>query len=70
MRWGLFVCVPMWMCGPVQHKSLRGPRGAMIFFRKGVRSVDKKGNSAWRRVPCLSQASRVSVPPRRDHVRF
>merc|ERR1719272_370014 len=26
------------------HKSLRGPRGAMIFFRKGQRSVDKKGN--------------------------
>ncbi|KAF3091409.1 glycine hydroxymethyltransferase shm1 [Orbilia oligospora] len=26
------------------HKSLRGPRGAMIFFRKGVRSTDKKGN--------------------------
>merc|ERR1711871_1883104 len=25
------------------HKSLRGPRGAMIFFRKGVRSDDKKG---------------------------
>ncbi|KAK0390043.1 hypothetical protein NLU13_3616 [Sarocladium strictum] len=25
------------------HKSLRGPRGAMIFFRKGVRHVDKKG---------------------------
>ncbi|KAJ3363013.1 Serine hydroxymethyltransferase, cytosolic [Kappamyces sp. JEL0680] len=25
------------------HKSLRGPRGAMIFFRKGVRKVDKKG---------------------------
>lgn len=25
------------------HKSLRGPRGAMIFFRKGVRSADKKG---------------------------
>ncbi|KAI9811164.1 MAG: glycine hydroxymethyltransferase shm1 [Pycnora praestabilis] len=25
------------------HKSLRGPRGAMIFFRKGVKSVDKKG---------------------------
>jgi glycine hydroxymethyltransferase len=24
------------------HKSLRGPRGAMIFFRKGVRSSDKK----------------------------
>ena len=26
------------------HKSLRGPRGAMIFFRKGVRKQDKKGN--------------------------
>ena len=25
------------------HKSLRGPRGAMIFFRKGVRRVDRKG---------------------------
>lgn len=25
------------------HKSLRGPRGAMIFFRKGQRGVDKKG---------------------------
>lgn len=24
------------------HKSLRGPRGAMIFYRKGVRSVDPK----------------------------
>jgi glycine hydroxymethyltransferase len=24
------------------HKSLRGPRGAMIFFRKGVRKVTKK----------------------------
>lgn len=26
------------------HKSLRGPRGAMIFFRRGQKSVDKKGN--------------------------
>merc|ERR1719463_736079 len=25
------------------HKSLRGPRGAMIFFRKGQRGVDKQG---------------------------
>jgi len=25
------------------HKSLRGPRGAMIFFRKGLRSTNKKG---------------------------
>lgn len=24
------------------HKSLRGPRGAMIFFRKGVKNVDPK----------------------------
>lgn len=24
------------------HKSLRGPRGAMIFFRRGIRSVNKK----------------------------
>ncbi|EGD94723.1 serine hydroxymethyltransferase [Trichophyton mentagrophytes] len=26
------------------HKSLRGPRGAMIFFRKGLRRTDSKGN--------------------------
>ncbi|KAJ0407265.1 hypothetical protein P43SY_008040 [Pythium insidiosum] len=26
------------------HKSLRGPRGAMIFYRKGLKNVDKKGN--------------------------
>jgi len=26
------------------HKSLRGPRGAMIFFRKGVKGKDAKGN--------------------------
>uniref|UniRef100_A0A7S3YSH5 Serine hydroxymethyltransferase n=2 Tax=Lotharella globosa TaxID=91324 RepID=A0A7S3YSH5_9EUKA len=25
------------------HKSLRGPRGAMIFYRKGVKKVTKKG---------------------------
>ncbi len=24
------------------HKSLRGPRGAMIFFRRGVRRTDPK----------------------------
>ncbi|KAL5082095.1 hypothetical protein RYX36_010516, partial [Vicia faba] len=24
------------------HKSLRGPRGAMIFFRKGVKEINKK----------------------------
>ena len=26
------------------HKSLRGPRGAMIFYRKGQKGQDKKGN--------------------------
>lgn len=26
------------------HKSLRGPRGAMIFYRKGTRRVDKDGH--------------------------
>ena len=26
------------------HKSLRGPRGAMIFYRKGRKGTDKKGN--------------------------
>ncbi|VDN32165.1 unnamed protein product [Cylicostephanus goldi] len=25
------------------HKSLRGPRGALIFYRKGVRSTNAKG---------------------------
>jgi glycine hydroxymethyltransferase len=25
------------------HKGLRGPRGALIFYRKGVRSTDSKG---------------------------
>ncbi|CAO3595120.1 unnamed protein product [Absidia cylindrospora] len=29
------------------HKSLRGPRGAMIFYRKGLRSVDKKGKESY-----------------------
>ena len=28
------------------HKSLRGPRGAMIFYRKGDRAPDKKGRVA------------------------
>lgn len=27
------------------HKSLRGPRGAMIFYRKGIRSTNKKGEA-------------------------
>lgn len=27
------------------HKSLRGPRGAMIFYRKGVRGQNKKGEN-------------------------
>ncbi|KAK6130773.1 hypothetical protein DH2020_035484 [Rehmannia glutinosa] len=28
------------------HKSLRGPRGAMIFFRKGLKEINKKGQEA------------------------
>ncbi|KAG5535414.1 hypothetical protein RHGRI_023246 [Rhododendron griersonianum] len=28
------------------HKSLRGPRGAMIFFRKGVKGINKQGQEA------------------------
>jgi len=27
------------------HKSLRGPRGAMIFYRKGQKGTDKKGKA-------------------------
>lgn len=27
------------------HKSLRGPRGSLIFYRKGVRSYNKKGEA-------------------------
>ena len=42
------------------HKSLRGPRGALIFFRRGTRSVDKKGKA----VPYeLEQAVNESVFP-------
>lgn len=29
------------------HKSLRGPRGAMIFYRKGVRGENKKGEKIY-----------------------
>lgn len=29
------------------HKSLRGPRGAMIFYRKGKKGEDKKGNAVY-----------------------
>jgi len=35
------------------HKSLRGPRGAMIFYRKGLRSVRRRSN-ALKLVPPLS----------------
>ncbi|KAG0475155.1 hypothetical protein HPP92_014841, partial [Vanilla planifolia] len=28
------------------HKSLRGPRGAMIFFRKGVKEINKQGQES------------------------
>ncbi|KAL5726135.1 glycine hydroxymethyltransferase [Ranunculus cassubicifolius] len=32
------------------HKSLRGPHGAMIFFRKGLKEVNKKGEQV---INCL-----------------
>ena len=31
------------------HKTLRGPRAGIIFYRKGVRSVDSRGNKVMRR---------------------
>lgn len=33
------------------HKSLRGPRGAMIFFRKGLKEVNKQGKEVHPRCP-------------------
>ncbi|OMH83417.1 Serine hydroxymethyltransferase, mitochondrial [Zancudomyces culisetae] len=48
------------------HKSLRGPRGAMIFFRKGEREVKKKGASAKKTGPVmydLEQPINASVFP-------
>jgi glycine hydroxymethyltransferase len=33
------------------HKSLRGPRGAMIFFRKGLKETNKKGEQVRLAVP-------------------
>lgn len=33
------------------HKSLRGPRGAMIFFRKGVKEINKQGKE----VSCMKK---------------
>jgi glycine hydroxymethyltransferase len=29
------------------HKSLRGPRGAMIFYRKGLKEINKQGKEVW-----------------------
>ncbi|KAI1339777.1 serine hydroxymethyltransferase [Xylariaceae sp. FL0016] len=43
------------------HKSLRGPRGAMIFFRKGVRSTDAKTGK--QTMYNLEQAINFSVFP-------
>jgi glycine hydroxymethyltransferase len=42
------------------HKSLRGPRGAMIFYRKGVRGTDKKGEPVLYK---MEQAINASVFP-------
>ena len=40
------------------HKSLRGPRGALIFFRKGLKEVDKHGqevseHNVYYKPPCV-----------------
>jgi glycine/serine hydroxymethyltransferase len=47
------------------HKSLRGPRGSMIFFRKGVRRQDKKGPgpsaASSRRLPLIPASSLLFV---------
>ena len=37
------------------HKSLRGPRGAMIFFRKGVKEINKQGKEVCLIFPCQLQ---------------
>jgi glycine hydroxymethyltransferase len=34
------------------HKTLRGPRGGMIFFRRGVRKTEKNGTCVWILVCC------------------
>lgn len=55
------------------HKSLRGPRGAMIFYRKGVRSTDKAGkgqtNTAERPSKRLKRLLSFCVQPR-THLSF
>lgn len=30
------------------HKTLRGPRGAMIFYRKGIKEINKDGEEVSR----------------------
>lgn len=29
------------------HKSLRGPRGAMIFYRRGIKEINKQGQEVY-----------------------
>ena len=41
------------------HKSLRGPRGAMIFFRKGIRSTDKTGKGKKKKKETTSNTSYI-----------
>merc|ERR1712048_1292208 len=58
------------------HKSLRGPRAAMVFCRKGVKAQDKKGNNIYydyganiqesvsmrhQRSPCLHTISALAI---------
>lgn len=41
------------------HKSLRGPRGAMIFFRKGVKEINKQGQEVSRNLKVQSAKQRT-----------
>ena len=43
------------------HKSLRGPRGAMIFFRKGLKEVNKQGQEVMLR-PNLNLENKSGIP--------
>ena len=45
------------------HKSLRGPRGAMIFFRKGVRKTEMKGGKEFDTLYDLEGPINFSVFP-------
>lgn len=45
------------------HKSLRGPRGAIIFSRKGLKETNKKGEQVACRIHALSVLLLVCYSP-------